>query len=108
MLRQILVKYGKEICSDVRRCQGLLNDLCGSYRREINVLVNAIEERIPLDLLAAANSMPPELLLTRLEKQAWRPDGINGGSGAVGGRIMGVGTRCGDGRGDWSKRAKTI
>jgi len=69
MLCQLSAKYGKEICSDVRRCQGLLNDLCGSYRREINVLVNAIEESIPLDLLAAANSMPPELLLTRLEKR---------------------------------------
>lgn len=69
ILRQILAKYGKEICSDARRCGGLLNDLCGSYRREINVLVNAIEERIPLDLLAGAGAMPPELLLTRLEKR---------------------------------------
>lgn len=69
MLRQILAKYGKEICSDARRCEGLLNDLCGSHRREINVLVNAIEERIPLDLLAGASSMPLELLLTRLEKR---------------------------------------
>lgn len=69
MLRQILAKYGKDICSDARRCEGLLNDLCGSYRREINVLVNALAERIPLDLLAASHTMPYELLLTRLEKR---------------------------------------
>jgi hypothetical protein len=69
VLRQILTKYGKDICSDARRCEGLLNDLCGSYRREINVLVNAIEERVPLDLLAGAGSMPPELLLNKLEKR---------------------------------------
>ena len=69
VLGQILTKYGKEICSDARRCEGLLNDLCGSYRREINVLVNAIEERVPLDLLAGDGSMPPRLLLTRLEKR---------------------------------------
>ena len=69
MLCWILAKYGKDICSNARRCEGLLNDLCGSYRREINVLVNAIEERIPLDLLAGAASMPLELLLTRLEKR---------------------------------------
>ncbi|HEX8249211.1 MAG TPA: hypothetical protein VF599_13625 [Pyrinomonadaceae bacterium] len=69
VLRQILTKYGKEICADARRCEALLNDLCGSYRREINVLVNAIEERVPLDLLAGANSMPPQLLLTKLEKR---------------------------------------
>ena len=69
MLRRILTKYGNEICSDARRCESLLNDLCGEYRREINVLVNAIEERVPLDLLAAGNSMPRELLLTKLEKR---------------------------------------
>lgn len=67
ILHRIVAKYGKEICDDARRCEGLLNDLCGNYRREINVLVNAIEERIPLDLLAGVNLMPPELLLTRLE-----------------------------------------
>jgi hypothetical protein len=69
MLRRILDKYGRDICSDARRCEGLLNDLCGSHRREINVLINALEERIPLDLLAAANSTPRELLLTGLEKR---------------------------------------
>jgi len=69
MLRRILTKYGNEICSDARRCESLLNDLCGEYQREINVLVNAIEERVPLDLLAAGNSMPRELLLTKLEKR---------------------------------------
>jgi hypothetical protein len=69
MLRQILAKYGKDICSDARRCENLLKDSCGSYRREINVLVNAIEERVPLDLLATNRSMPLELLLSRLEKR---------------------------------------
>jgi hypothetical protein len=68
-LRRIVDKYGKEICSDARRCEGLLNDLCGAYRREVNVLVVAVEEHVPLDLLARAGSMSPELLLTRLEKR---------------------------------------
>jgi len=69
MLRRILAKHGKEICGDARRCASLLNDLCGSYRREINVLVNAIEERVPLDLLAGSRSMPAEVLLSRLENR---------------------------------------
>ncbi len=69
MLRRILTKYGNEICSDARRCESLLNDLCGEYRREINVLTGAIDERVPLDLLAGASSMPRELLLTKLEKR---------------------------------------
>ena len=69
MLRRIVAKYGKEIGGAAGRCKGLLNDLCGSYRREINILVIAIEERIPLDLLAGAGSLPLELLLSRLEKR---------------------------------------
>lgn len=68
-LRRIVAKYGKEICSDARRCENLLNDLSGSHRREINVLVTAVEEHVPLDLLAANRSMPLELLLTRLENR---------------------------------------
>jgi len=65
-LRQIIAKYGKDLCSDARRCEGLLKDLCGEYRREINVLTSALEERIPLDLLASGKTMPRELLLTKL------------------------------------------
>nr|MBA2737763.1 hypothetical protein [Pyrinomonadaceae bacterium] len=65
-LRQIITKYGIDLCSDARRCEGLLKDLCGEYRREINVLTSALEERIPLDLLASGKTMPRELLLTKL------------------------------------------
>jgi hypothetical protein len=68
-LRLILAKHGREIAGNAERCRGLLNDLCGGYRREINILVTAIEERVPLDLLAAARSMPTNLLLARLEKR---------------------------------------
>ncbi len=68
-LRRIISKYGTEISRDARRCESLLNDLCGSYRREINVLITAIDERIPFDLLNGAGSMPLELLLNRLEKR---------------------------------------
>ncbi len=68
-LRRITAKYGREIGSDARRCAGLLNDLDGAHRREINVLVTAIEERVPDDLLAAHRAMPLELLLTRIEKR---------------------------------------
>jgi hypothetical protein len=68
-LRRILAKHGREIAGNAERCRGLLNDLCGGYRREINILVTAVEERVPLDLLAAARSMPTNLLLARLEKR---------------------------------------
>jgi len=68
-LREIVAKYGKEICSDSRRCEGLLKDNCGSYRREISILINALDERVPLDLMAGGNTTPRELLLNRLAKR---------------------------------------
>src|SRR4028118_1112807 len=68
-LRDIIAKYGKEICSDSRRCEGLLKDNCGSYRREISILINALDERVPLDLMAGGNTVPRELLLNRLAKR---------------------------------------
>lgn len=69
VLRRIIAKYGNDLCGDARRCEGLLKDLCGEYRREISVLTNAIEERIPLDLLAAGSSVPRDLLLSKLAKR---------------------------------------
>lgn len=76
MLVRIVAKYGRSVGDDARRCEGLLNDLCGAYRREINVLVNAVDERIPLDLLAASGTTPLELLLTRLEKRFENQTGL--------------------------------
>lgn len=69
MLRRIVAKYGSDLGGNARRSEGLLKDLCGEYRREINVLTNAIDERVPLDLMAAGKSVPRELLLTRLARR---------------------------------------
>lgn len=68
-LREIVAKYGKEIASDSKRCEGLLKDKCGSYRREISILINALDEHVPLDLMAGGNAVPRELLLNRLAKR---------------------------------------
>ena len=68
-LRELIARHGPGLCSDSRRCEGLLRDLCGEHRREINILVGALRERVPLDLLAARNSVPIHLLLTRLAKR---------------------------------------
>lgn len=68
-LRDLVARYGPGICSDAKRCEGLLRDLCGEHRREINLLISALKERAPLDLLAAQNSTPRRLLLTRLAKR---------------------------------------
>jgi hypothetical protein len=68
-LRDIITKYGTEVCSNRKRCEGLLRDNCSSFRREISILINALDERVPLDLMAGGNSVPRELLLSRLAKR---------------------------------------
>src|ERR1019366_7675822 len=51
-LRQIVITYGLEICEDPRRVEALLRDLAAGYRREIAVLVGAVREGVPAELLA--------------------------------------------------------
>src|SRR3712207_2452654 len=68
-LRDLIARHGTGLCSDARRCEGLLRDLCGEHRREINILMGALEERVPLDLLAGKGSMPHRLPLLRLAKR---------------------------------------
>ena len=68
-LRELIARHGPGLCSDARRCEGLLRDLSGEHRREINILVGALRERVPLDLMAGRNSVPQGLLLTRLAKR---------------------------------------
>ncbi len=68
-LRQLIARHGQGLCSDARRCEGLLRDLSGESRREINLLVSALKERVPLDLLAGQGSVPRGLLLTRLARR---------------------------------------
>lgn len=69
ILRRVVAKHGGAVYTDARKCQNLLNDLCGEYEREINVLIAALEQRVPLDLLAGARTMPVETLLSRLQKR---------------------------------------
>ncbi len=65
-LREIIERHGRSVIEDARRCEGLLRDYCGQYRREVSVLIMALEERVPFDLLAASANAPREVLLARL------------------------------------------
>lgn len=68
-LRALVARHGTGLCSDARRCEALLRDTAGAHRREVNILVSALKERVPLDLLAAQSAMPRGLLLARLSKR---------------------------------------
>lgn len=58
--------YGREIFEDHRRCESLLRDVCGGFRREVNLLMNALRERVPLDLLDFNTDVPPKVQVERI------------------------------------------
>ena len=62
-LREIVERHGIAVVEDPRRCEGLLRDYCGEHRREISVLVMALEEHVPTDLRAAAHAGTPRAVL---------------------------------------------
>ena len=68
-LREIVARHGQQVVRDGRRVEGLLRDYCGEYRREVSVLVMALEEHVPSDLLAAPATTPREVLLARLARR---------------------------------------
>src|SRR5918993_5906363 len=68
-LRGIVARHGPSVVEDRRRCEGLLRDHFGQYRREVLALSSALEERVPHDLLAAPAGVPREVLLARLARR---------------------------------------
>jgi formylglycine-generating enzyme required for sulfatase activity len=68
-LCEIISKYGRSVCDDPRKCEGLLRDFCGEYKGEINVLVGALKERVAADLLTSQTNVPHEVILARLTKR---------------------------------------
>ncbi len=68
-LGEIVRKHGVSVVDNPRRCEGLLRDYCGKFRREVSVLTMALEERVALDLLAGAKTTPRQVLLSRLAQR---------------------------------------
>jgi hypothetical protein len=68
-LCQLIAQYGRSLSEDPRRCGALLKDHCGQYKREIFVLVNALENRVATELMNASAGVPESILLSRLSKR---------------------------------------
>jgi tetratricopeptide (TPR) repeat protein len=62
-------KTGRDVLKDPQLCKALLKDLCGEHKREIFVLVTALEEGIAANLLAAQENMPLQVLLAQLTER---------------------------------------
>ena len=52
ILRQLLADYGPALVNEPARVDAFLADLCGQYPRERFLLVQALRERVPADLLS--------------------------------------------------------
>jgi hypothetical protein len=51
-LSQLINHYGTSLCEEPKRCEALLRDSCGGkHQREISLLVNALKEKITVNLL---------------------------------------------------------
>jgi hypothetical protein len=75
-LKYILTQYGRAICDDPRRCEGMLRDLCPEHKREVNVLMAALREGVAEDLMTMSAAAPEELVFARLRKRLYDNLGI--------------------------------
>ena len=66
---ELIAIHGPELCDEIARCESFLRDYCPHDRGKVNVLINALKERVMADLLSRSCSMPVELLIGRLAKR---------------------------------------
>ena len=66
---EIIARYGPQTIDDPRRMEGLLRDLCGDCRLEINALLDVARERVALELRDAHVRQHPELLVASLTQR---------------------------------------
>jgi hypothetical protein len=75
-LREIVAQYGRAVCENPSYCKGLLLDLCGEYKREVNILVTVLEEHVVDELLHISAGVPTELVLARLSERLYDNRGM--------------------------------
>jgi hypothetical protein len=68
-LGAILAKQGLALLEDPKQCEALLKEKCGSFKREVRVLIGALQEGIPGELLALLAGVSPEVLHEQLAQR---------------------------------------
>lgn len=68
-LRELAARDGNLIHENPPRTESLLRDYCGEFRREISVLVMALEEHTVADMLSAPKGLPRKVLFARLAQR---------------------------------------
>ncbi len=65
-LIQLVAQQGRNAYENPRRCNALLRDLAPGYKREIFVLVSALEQGVANDLLSLQGQVPAGVLLAQV------------------------------------------
>ena len=69
ILASFIDTYGTSVALDPLRCEGLLRDTCPQSHQEIFVLVNAVRQQVPADLLSPRHTLPESLFRAFLIKR---------------------------------------
>ena len=64
-LKSLLDRYGIGLLGESGRLRGLLHDDCPQAKREVSVLMQALEERVPQDLMRVHSGEPIQSLTPR-------------------------------------------
>ncbi|MDX9953660.1 MAG: WD40 repeat domain-containing protein [Anaerolineae bacterium] len=65
-LIQLVAQQGRDVVENSRRCNALLRDLAPGHKREIFVLVSALEQGVVNDLLSLQGQVPAGILLAQV------------------------------------------
>lgn len=65
----LIAKYGTSLCNDPQRCEALLRDYCSQHHREVALLVNALKEQVPNEIISSAGRVPQAVVRARLIKR---------------------------------------
>jgi hypothetical protein len=75
-LIELVATYGRDVCNEPARCKGFLLDVCSEYKREVNILVTALDERVAAELLASSVNTPYPVLQVRLTRRMYENRGL--------------------------------
>lgn len=76
-LQELISQYGRSLCDDPRRCEAMLKDLCkNECKREITVLISALRENVPAELIKQTATLPIEAITPKLAGQLYEHLGI--------------------------------
>ena len=77
-LSELMTRFGIGLGEDARRCKALLADICGiHFRGECAVLVAAVEEGVPAELVRDGSGLPKDVLLDRLSHSLQTDRGVS-------------------------------